>query len=82
MGKRSDDELRVDLPGLDSFSFLLMGDTGEGDASQYAVVPPLLARAAGTAFLFVCSDVLYPLGDVNDYATKFYRPYQGYPGTA
>jgi hypothetical protein len=80
VGDRSDDELRIDLTHLSSFSFLLMGDTGEGDASQYAVVPPLLSRAEGTAFLFLCSDVLYPLGDVNDYGNKFYRPYSGYPG--
>jgi hypothetical protein len=75
-----DADRTVDLSRLDRFSFLLMGDTGEGDASQYALVPPLLAQAEGTAFLFLCSDVLYPIGDVNDYAGKYYRPYRGYPG--
>ena len=79
-GEDGDGERSVDLNRLGRFSFLLMGDTGEGDASQYAVVPALLARAEGTAFLFLCSDVLYPVGDVNDYASKYYRPYQGYPG--
>ena len=71
-------DLRPHLPG--GFSFLLMGDTGEGDNSQYAVVPPVVAQAEDTAFLLLCSDVLYPLGDVNDYDRKFYRPYAGYPG--
>src|SRR5205823_5105587 len=30
---------RIDLTRLKDFSFLLLGDTGEGDESQYAVVP-------------------------------------------
>jgi hypothetical protein len=81
VGDRSDADLTVDLSDrLSSFSFLLMGDTGEGDASQYAVVPPLMSCATGTSFLLICSDVLYPIGDVNDYATKFYQPYTAYPG--
>ena len=40
-------DLVVDHPTGDSSSFLLLGDTGEGDASQYAVVPPLLSQAKG-----------------------------------
>lgn len=75
----SDQDLVVDLQEP-TFSFLLLGDTGEGDWSQYAVIPPLLAHAPGTSFLFVCSDVLYPLGDVNDYQVKFYDAYSEYPG--
>jgi hypothetical protein len=72
----SDEDLTVDLSDrLDRFSFLLMGDTGEGDHSQYALVPPLVAQAPTTEFLFICSDVLYPIGNVNDYNTKFYKPY-------
>ncbi|MBO2465160.1 metallophosphoesterase [Actinomadura sp. LCR2-06] len=61
------------------FSFALMGDTGEGDRSQYAVVPPLLNATAGTDFLVVASDVIYPTGDAGDYPEKFYRPYRDYP---
>ncbi|HEX8093712.1 metallophosphoesterase [Jatrophihabitans sp.] len=77
----SDADLTVDLSArLDEFSFLVMGDTGEGDYSQYALVPPLLAQAASTEFLFICSDVLYPVGDVNDYASKFYTPYSKFEG--
>jgi hypothetical protein len=72
---------RLDLTRLDDFSFLLLGDTGEGDRSQYALVPPLLAQAEGTEFLFLCSDVLYPAGDANDYVEKFYLPYRSYPGS-
>src|SRR5207248_2323469 len=35
-------ELLVDYADRDPISFLVMGDTGEGDASQYAVIRPLL----------------------------------------
>jgi Calcineurin-like phosphoesterase len=57
-------------------SFLLLGDPGEGDDSQYAVVPPLLSQAAGVDFTVVCSDVIYPAGEISDYRTKFFRPYR------
>ncbi|WP_283132761.1 metallophosphoesterase family protein [Rhizohabitans arisaemae] len=64
----------------DSFSFLVIGDPGEGDASQYAVVPGLLRMGEGTAFAVVASDVIYPAGGGNDYPDKFFRPYRDYPG--
>ncbi|MDL4774744.1 metallophosphoesterase family protein [Actinomadura xylanilytica] len=62
------------------FSFAVLGDTGEGDRSQYAVVPPLLAAGAGTDFMVIASDVIYPTGDTADYPAKFLRPYRDYPG--
>ncbi|GAA1549872.1 metallophosphoesterase [Actinomadura kijaniata] len=62
------------------FSFLLTGDTGEGDRSQYAVVPPLLNAGADTDFMVIASDVIYPAGDAADYPEKFFRPYRDYPG--
>jgi hypothetical protein len=62
------------------FSFLLMGDTGEGDWSQYAVVPPALRVGEDTDFMVIASDVIYPAGDSADYPEKFFRPYQGYRG--
>lgn len=65
--------------GLEDVSFLVLGDPGEGDASQYAVVPPLLARGLDTHFMVVCSDVIYPAGDSSDYEDKFYRAYEEYP---
>ena len=74
----SNDNLIVDFAGEES-SFLLLGDTGEGDASQYAVVPPLLSQAPGTAFAFICSDVIYPAGGVNKYVENCLSPYSKYP---
>ncbi len=65
--------------GLDAVSFIVVGDTGEGDASQHAVVKPLLARGRDTHFMVVCSDVIYPAGDAEDYEAKFYGPYEDYP---
>ncbi|GII92087.1 metallophosphoesterase family protein [Sinosporangium siamense] len=63
----------------DDFSFLLLGDPGEGDFSQYAVVPGLLKLGEGTSFAVVASDVVYPAGAASDYDDKFFRPYQDYP---
>ena len=57
-------------------SFLLLGDPGEGDDSQYAVVPPLLSQADGVDFTVICSDVIYPSGELGDYRTRFFRPYR------
>jgi hypothetical protein len=65
--------------GLEEVSFLVAGDTGEGDASQYTVVEPLLACGRDTDFMVVCSDVIYPAGDAEDYKLKFYEPYEDYP---
>src|SRR5947209_10562663 len=65
-------DLLVDHSARDPISFLLLGDTGEGDASQYAVVPPLLAEGADSAFAFICSDVIYPAGGVDEYVEKFF----------
>ncbi|MFE1863589.1 metallophosphoesterase family protein [Streptomyces anandii] len=63
----------------DRFSFMVIGDTGEGDESQYAVVPGFLRVSQGTSFGVITSDVIYPVGSADDYGTKFFRPYRDYP---
>ncbi|MGW3096985.1 metallophosphoesterase family protein [Streptomyces sp. NPDC001102] len=63
----------------DRFSFMVIGDTGEGDAPQYAVVPGFLKVSQGTDFAVITSDVIYPVGSADDYGTKFFRPYRDYP---
>jgi Calcineurin-like phosphoesterase len=65
--------------GLEEVSFIVVGDPGEGDTSQYAAVKPLLACGRDTDFMVVCSDVIYPAGDAKDYEAKFYEPYEDYP---
>lgn len=57
-------------------SFLLLGDPGEGYDPQYAVVPGLLAQDEGIDFAFICSDLIYPTGDLADYGAKHYHPYR------
>ncbi|WP_123668202.1 metallophosphoesterase family protein [Actinocorallia herbida] len=63
----------------EEFSFLVLGDPGEGDSSQYAVVPGMLKAGQGTDFAVFASDVNYPVGSINDYAQVFFKPYQAYP---
>ncbi|MFE5036080.1 metallophosphoesterase family protein [Streptomyces sp. NPDC056683] len=63
----------------DRFSFMVIGDTGEGDDSQYAVVPGFLHASQDTDFAVIASDVIYPVGATDDYGTKFFRPYRDYP---
>ena len=71
------EDLVVHAPAAaDRVSFLVVGDPGEGDSSQFALVEPLKSRSDGTDFMFVASDVVYPAGDVNDYRRKFYFPYR------
>jgi hypothetical protein len=78
-GSTTGPDLVVDHSQKERVSFIVMGDTGEGDASQYAVVPPLLSASAGTEFLFICSDVIYPAGGIGSYRDRFFRPYSNYP---
>lgn len=80
-GKGFDPSLRVSRhTGQDEVSFLMLGDPGEGDDSQYHLVRPLEARAQGVSFVYIVSDVIYPSGDVLDYQDKFLHPYRNLPG--
>lgn len=77
---KKDETLTIPAAGVSRF--LVIGDTGEQDPSQY-VVAPALARAARESsdreragFVLVLSDVIYPSGNVNDYVDGFYKPYR------
>ena len=67
--------------GIDSgdFSFLVIGDPGEGDASQHALRDQVLlaARRDAVKFIAIASDVVYPLGEMRDYEANFYLPLKG-----
>jgi hypothetical protein len=63
----------------DGFRFLIIGDTGEGDRSQYGLLP--LIRALKPDFMIINGDVAYPAGRDEDYLKGFFQPYQdlGFP---
>jgi 3',5'-cyclic AMP phosphodiesterase CpdA len=70
----------VDPAGLTGdFAFVVIGDTGEGDASQQALVPQLLrvGGAADTRFVVISSDVVYPTGAMKNYEANFWLPFHG-----
>jgi 3',5'-cyclic AMP phosphodiesterase CpdA len=65
--------------GSEPFSFVVIGDTGEGDASQLVLKDSLL-RASGAddvRFVVVSSDVVYPTGAMKDYESHFWLPFKG-----
>jgi uncharacterized membrane protein HdeD (DUF308 family) len=61
------------------FSFVVIGDPGEGDASQHVLRDQLLsvANAADVRFVVISSDVVYPTGSMKDYEAKFWLPFKG-----
>ena len=61
------------------FSFLVIGDPGEGDPSQHALRGQVLRAAAQDAvkFVVIASDVVYPVGAMKDYEANFYLPLKG-----
>jgi uncharacterized membrane protein HdeD (DUF308 family)/3',5'-cyclic AMP phosphodiesterase CpdA len=71
----------VSPPGVQSgdFSFVVIGDTGEGDASQHALRDQLLTVAGheDVRFVVISSDVVYPNGSMIDYETSFWLPFKG-----
>ncbi len=63
-------------PAGEKFSVLVIGDTGEGDNSQYAVAESLVHMTKDADFVVICSDVTYPSGDLDDYGRTFHHPYR------
>ena len=62
-------------PVRGGFRFLILADTGEGDRSQYGLVP--LIRALAPDFLLISGDVAYPAGRLEDFRHGFFAPYRG-----
>jgi uncharacterized membrane protein HdeD (DUF308 family) len=78
-----DELFRIEPAGVSGngdFSFLVIGDPGEGDASQYSLASRYLRLGQNddVKFLVVSSDVIYPAGAIEDYEAKFYLPLQGF----
>ncbi|HEV2769275.1 MAG TPA: metallophosphoesterase [Solirubrobacteraceae bacterium] len=72
--------LSIDRTGSGDVSFLVVGDPGEGDASQWATVPALRSMWGDAGFMVLASDVIYPAGCSDEYEEKFYRPYRDFTG--
>ena len=72
-------EIRPDGVSEGDFSFLVIGDPGEGDQSQHALRDQVLLAAGRdpVKFLVIASDVVYPLGAMKDYEANFYLPLKG-----
>ena len=70
----------VSPPGTDGdFSFLVIGDTGEGDASQHSLRAAFLeaVRRPEVKFVVLSSDVVYPTGSMRHYEANFWLPFMG-----
>lgn len=63
----------------EDFGFIIIGDTGEGDASQHVLRDQLLAaeNQPEVRFLVISSDVIYPNGEMKDYEARFWLPFKG-----
>ncbi len=63
----------------DDFSFVVVGDPGEGDASQLVLKDMIqkVAEKPDVKFVVISSDVIYPSGAMKDYERKFYMPMKG-----
>ena len=67
------------LDGSAPFSFIVIGDTGEGDVSQHVLRDSLIRAAAAddVRFVVLSSDVVYPTGAMRDYEPRFWLPFKG-----
>lgn len=80
---QSADLLQIHPPGVEGaqdFSFVVIGDTGEGDPSQHILRDQLwlVGQKPEVKFLVLSSDVIYPSGAMRDYEPKFYLPFKGF----
>jgi uncharacterized membrane protein HdeD (DUF308 family) len=68
------------VAGSADFSFLVIGDTGEGGLAQQSLRDRFLflGERPDVKFLVVSSDVIYPSGAMSDYEPKFYSPFKGF----
>jgi uncharacterized membrane protein HdeD (DUF308 family) len=80
--QQTQEQLFAVSPGRlgDDFSFLVLGDTGEGDASQHSLRDQylFLGQRPDVKFMVISSDVIYPAGAMSDYEAKFYLPFKGF----
>jgi uncharacterized membrane protein HdeD (DUF308 family) len=68
------------VAGAADFSFLVLGDTGEGGGAQHSLRDQylFLGKRPDVKFLVISSDVIYPSGAMFDYEPKFFLPFKGF----
>ena len=73
--------LAVDVPGVGNgkFSFIVVGDPGQGGLAQRELAKQIVRVSAqpDVRFLLISSDVVYPNGEMQDYEERFWSPYSG-----
>ncbi len=62
------------------FAFLVVGDPGEGDASQHVLRDQIIRAGADpdVRFMVIASDVIYPTGSMKNYEANFWLPFKGF----
>ncbi len=67
------------VEGGGDFSFLVIGDPGEGDPSQHVLRDRILEATSReeVRFILISSDVVYPTGAMKDYEANFWLPMKG-----
>ena len=78
----NESSFQINPPGVTNtgdFSFLVIGDPGEGDASQYILHDQIVRNASKdlVKFVVISSDVVYPDGAMKDYEKNFWLPMKG-----
>lgn len=78
----SADAYRLHPKGMNDttdFSFVVIGDPGEGDPSQHILKDQILAvsNKPDVRFIVISSDIVYPSGAMKDYERKFFLPFKG-----
>ncbi|HMQ67517.1 MAG TPA: metallophosphoesterase [Ignavibacteria bacterium] len=67
------------VSGNSDFSFIVVGDPGEGDASQLCLKDQIqiVSEKPDVKFLIISTDIIYPSGEMKDYENKFWLPMKG-----
>lgn len=69
----------TESPQAEDFAFVVIGDPGEGDASQHILRSEYLrtVQRDDIRFVIISSDVVYPTGAMRHYETNFWLPFMG-----
>jgi hypothetical protein len=67
------------VSNTNDFSFVIIGDPGEGDPSQHILKDQILtvSNKPDIKFVVLSSDIVYPSGAMKDYERKFFLPFKG-----